>query len=87
MMRVKDGYLLRKIAGSNVVLPMNSDLELNRMITLNDTGAFLWSLLQQENEEEDLVKALLAEYEVDEATAAAAVKGFAEKLRENELLA
>jgi hypothetical protein len=56
------------------------------MITLNDTGAFLWEHLQQETDEENLVAALLAEYDVDEPRAAAAVAGFVKKLEENGFL-
>ena len=64
-MKIKEGYLLHQISGQTVVLPSGSDLDLNMMITLNDTGAFLWEKLQQETDEAALVAALLAEYDVD----------------------
>ena len=86
-MKLKDGFLLRQIAGQNVVLPAGSDLDLNMMITLNDTGAFLWERLQQETDVSALVSALLAEYDVDEARAKAAVTAFIKKLEENGFLA
>lgn len=85
-MKVKENFLLREIAGQNVVLPTGGDLDLNMMITLNGTGAFLWEKLQQDTDEESLVKALLAEYDVDEATAASAVERFLQKLRDNHFL-
>jgi len=86
-MKLKDGFLLRKIAGQTVVLPSDGDLDLNMMITLNDTGAFLWEKLRQETDEAALVAALLAEYDVEEARAAAAVEAFLKKLEENKFLA
>lgn len=86
-MKLKDGFLLRSIAGQTVVLPSGSDLDLSMMITLNETGTFLWERLQQETDEAALVAALLAEYDVDEARAAAAVTAFLKKLEENHLLA
>lgn len=86
-MKLKDGFLLRQIAGQNVALPAGSDLDLNMMITLNDTGAFLWERLQQETDVSALVSALLAEYDVDEARATAAVTAFIKKLEENGFLA
>lgn len=86
-MKLKDGFLLRKIAGQTVVLPSGGDLDLNMMITLNDTGAFLWEKLRQETDEAALVAALLAEYDVEEARAAAAVEAFLKKLEENKFLA
>lgn len=85
-MRIKDGFLLREVAGQTVVLPVGEDLDLNMMITLNDTGRFLWEQLRREADEESLVAALLGEYEVDEETARNAVRGFVKKLHENDFL-
>ena len=85
-MKLKDGFLLREIAGQTVVLPVSGDLDLNMMITLNGTGAFLWEHLQKETTEEALVAELLKEYDVDEATAAASVAAFVQKLRSNNFL-
>ena len=85
-MKIKEGFLLRQVAGENVVIPSGDSLDLNMMITLNDTGAFLWEKLQEETTEEGLTAALLAEYDVDEATAKAAVASFLAKLTENDIL-
>lgn len=86
-MKLKDGFILREVAGQTVVLPVGGDLDLNMMITLNETGAFLWKQLENENDQAGLVAALLAEYDVDEATAKNAVEGFVAKLNENGFLA
>ena len=86
-MKLKEGFLLRTISGQTVLMPSGGDLDLNMMITLNETGAFLWEKLQQETEEPALVAALLAEYDVDEARAAEAVSGFVKKLEANGFLA
>ena len=85
-MKIKEGFLLRQVAGQTVVLPFGDELDLNMMITLNDTGAFLWEHLQSETTGEELVKALLAEYDVDEDTARQSVAGFVAKLNENGFL-
>ena len=79
-MKIKDGFVLRKVAGQSVVLPGGGVLDLNVMITLNDTGAFLWEKLQSETDEDALVAALLGEYDVDADTARKAVVAFVEKL-------
>ena len=86
-MKIKEGFLLREVAGQIVALPCSDDLDMNMMITLNGTAAFLWEQLQQETDEKSLVAALLAEYDVDEPRAAAAVAGFVKKLEENGFLA
>lgn len=86
-MKLKEGFVLRQIAGENVVVPSGSEMNLNMMITLNGTGAFLWERLDKGAEESELVAALLAEYDVDEATAKECVERFVGKLKENEFLA
>ena len=86
-MKIKDGYILREIAGEYVVIPSGENLNLNQMITLNETGSFLWKKLTDGASEEELVEALLAEYDVDETRARAAVTAFAAKLREHAFLA
>lgn len=86
-MKLKDGFILRTVAGQTVVLPVGGDLDLNMMITLNDTGAFLWEKLTEETDEDALVAALLAEYDVDQATAKNAVAAFLKKLNDNGFLA
>ena len=85
-MKIKEGFILREVAGDTIVMP-GGDIELNGMITLNETGAFLWKLLETETTEEELARAIVKEYSVDEETAAAAVHNFVEKLKEHEFLA
>ncbi len=85
-MKLKDGFVLRKVAGQTVVLPAGENLDLNMMITLNDTGEFLWKCLDRESTVEDLSAALLLEYDVDEQTAKQAVEGFVATLQKYEFL-
>ena len=85
-MKIKEGFVLREIAGDTVVLP-GGDMDLNAMITLNETGAFLWKLLETETTVEELASAIVKEYNTDEETAKTAVEGFVEKLRSYEFLA
>lgn len=85
-MKIKDGFLLRQVAGQTVVLPTGGGLDLNMMITLNDTGAFLWEHLQADTDETALVAALLAEYDVTEEKARQAVDGFIAKLNDHGFL-
>lgn len=82
-MKIKDGFVMREVAGSCVVVPTGAELNLNGMITLNETGKTLWNALSEETDISGLTAALLAEYDVDEATAKSAVEGFVAKLREH----
>ena len=86
-MKLKEGFILRTVAGETIVLPSGDELDLNMMITLNDTGKFLWQKLENGAEVDELVAGLLAEYDVDEATARIGVERFVAKLNENGFLA
>lgn len=86
-MKIKDGFVLREIGGEYVVVAVGRQtLDFEGLITLNETGAFLWKRLQEECTQEQLCAALTAEYAVDAATAATDVAAFADRLREAELL-
>ena len=86
-MKVNQNFILREIAGESMLIPVGAAAaKFNGLITLNETGAFLWERLQQETTEEELVQALLGEYEVSEAVAASAVAAFVKKLEENGFL-
>ncbi len=81
-MKIKDGYLLREVAGTPVVVPLSSDTTFRNMLKLNATGKFLWEHLAEATTREALVSVLLDEYEVEEARAAADVDAFLATLRE-----
>lgn len=86
-MKLKEGYIVRNVAGQIVVLPTGDELDLNLMITLNETGKFLWNILENGATEDELVAAVLASYDVDEETAKSAVVSFVSKLNEHGFLA
>ena len=82
-MKLKDGFVLRDVAGSCVVVPTGADINFNGMISLNDTGKTLWQRLEAEATIDDLVDALTAEYDVDRDTARVGAERFVEKLRQH----
>lgn len=86
MLKLKDGFIMREIGGDTMVLPSGDELDLNMMITLNDTGKFLWVRLQEGITMEALVEAVLKEYDVEEAEAKLQIEKFVGKLNENGFL-
>lgn len=86
-MKIKKDFIIRKIAGETVVVPTGEEAaRLNGMITLNETGAFIWEFLQEEHTKEHLLAAMLEEFEVDEASARADIEGFTGVLLKNGML-
>lgn len=87
-MKLKEGFVLREIAGECVVVSINSAVNLDGMITLNDTAKTLWRALEGGVEGVDeLVEVLMAEYDVDEKMARKAAESFTKKLGELDFLA
>lgn len=86
-MKIKQGFVLRNVADATIVVPTGAaSIDFNGMITLNETGAFLWRLLEQETTEQQVLEAMLEEYDVDESTARAGIARFVAKLEHEGLL-
>ena len=86
-MKIKKDYVLKEIAGQFVVVPVGEEaIKFNGIISLNKSGKRLFSQLQTEQTEDDLVKYLLNVYDVTEEKAKEDVKKFLKILKENKLL-
>jgi len=86
-MKIKDNFMLRKVADCYVVVPIGPAVaDFNGMINLNEAGAFLWQLLERETSEDAVVAAMLEQYEVSEDIARNDVKKFVAQLSEADLL-
>jgi methyltransferase-like protein len=80
-MKLKDGFVLRKIADQYLVVPVGARAkELHGMLGLNETGAFILERLSKNQSQDEIVKALCEEYEIQEEAALASVQRFIEKL-------
>lgn len=82
-MKIKNGFISRKVAGSNVVVATGEQSKsFNGIIKLNDSGLILWNKLLGDVDKEQLVDAILEEYDIDRATAEADVNKFVGVLRD-----
>ncbi len=80
-MKIKDSFVLRNIAGINTVISTDSSSGFDGMITLNETGVFMWNILKDGATIETLIDAVVKEYDIDEATASIDSKDFVDKLK------
>ena len=86
-MKIKSDFILRKVADSYVVVHVGKlTLDFNGIINLNETGAFLFELLQKGAEREDLIEKMLEEYEVSPEKAASDIDIFIQKVKEADVL-
>lgn len=62
--KVNGNYLLRKIAGEAVLIPVGSGTEqLNGIITLNETFRFIWEQFKEPHTVQDVVMSARNEYD------------------------
>ncbi len=86
-MKIKEGFILREVANNFIVVAVGSAVKnFNGIINLNETGAFLWKVLEKGATKEELKKALLSEYEVSTDVAEQDITAFIGKLKEKGLL-
>lgn len=86
-MEIKKELLKREIAGDSFLIPVGKSVyDSNGMFVLTELGAFIWDLLPQADSAEDILQKVLAEYEVDEATARADIAEFLQKLQDLQIL-
>ena len=86
-MKIEKEYILREIADDYIIVPVGkAAMEFNGMITVNETGAFLWKLLTKGATKEELLHAMLEEYEVSAEEAEADIDEFLQLLQENQIL-
>ena len=81
-MRRNENCILRQVADMTVIVPVGAATEqFPGMISVNETGAFLWVLLEKEQTLQSLGEALAQTYQVERKQAEADVKAFLEKLK------
>lgn len=86
-MEVKKELIKREIAGDVILVPVGkSVIEDNGLYALNELGAFIWDILAQVENEEDIVKKVLEEYDVEEDVARKDVQEFLVKMKELKIL-
>ena len=74
-MKIKDGFVLRKLPGMNLVMPAGKNVkEFNGSLVLNDTGAFIFEKFQKGSTPEETAKALTQDYNVSLETASTDVR-------------
>lgn len=82
-MKIRKGYLVREIADCHIVVPIGERvIEFKGIMTLNDTGHFIWKCLTEDRSYPQILSSILDEYEIDEATAKADLDEFLIKARE-----
>lgn len=86
-MKIMEGFCLRQVLGERIAVPTGPvAAKFSGIAAMNETGEFVFNILQTEQTEETLLAALLAEYDVPEDVARADLKELLDIFRQHGLL-
>lgn len=86
-MIIKKELIKREIAGDTILVPVGSAVyDSNGLFVLNELASFIWDLLPEAESEEDILNAVLSEYEVEKEVAEKDIAEFLSKLTKMEII-
>lgn len=86
-MKRNENYVLRSIAQENILVPTGElSQSINGLITLNEMASFIWNHVNDCQNVDDMVKFILAEYDVDEKKAREDTEMFLKILLEQKMI-
>ena len=88
-MKLKDGLILREVAGQFVIVPTGKRVqEVTNIVYISSSAAYLWEYMKEhEFEKEDLVERIMGHYSgVPEEKAGADIDKFLKTLSDNNIL-
>lgn len=82
-MRIKKGFVLREVAGQNMVIATGeASKDFHGMIKLNNTGKEIWQGLQEGMSEAEIAKGLQEKYQIEAEKAEQDTREFISKMLE-----
>lgn len=87
--RIRDGYILREIAGEYAIVPVGAESESpleNTVMAPNGSAVFIWKSFEQPSTLEDVVIRGMLEYEVEEDTIRGSIQRFIKEMLEYKIL-
>jgi len=71
----------RKTGNEYVLVPVTNNIaDMNSVYTLNETGAFVWELIDGNKNVGDLIEAVINEYNIDRETATSDMMAFIDNM-------
>lgn len=84
-MKIKDGYRLRKVGNNSIVVAVGG-INFTGLITINETGTFIWKMLEKGTDVPEIIDALAKECDVKPEDIQGEVTEFIEKLKGADLV-
>lgn len=86
-MKIKNEFIMKNIADEYVCVSANEESNNSEIIiTLNDTGAFIWNIMQNDVSFEYIINKMLEVYNVDKTTAEDDLKEFIDIVKKADIV-
>lgn len=87
-MKIRKGYTLRSLGKEFILVPEGLEaVDFTRMISLNESAAFLWKALEDKDfDDETMIQLLMDEYEISRDVAEKDVEAFLQILKKAEVV-
>ena len=86
-MKTNKGVIYRNIAGEHVLIPVGSiAMDQNGMYVMTELGGQIWQMVDGGAPKEQIISALLEEYEVEEGRLRADVEDFLQRMIDKNLI-
>lgn len=86
-MKRKADFMMQNVGGENLLVPLGAQvMDLNGLITLNDTAAYVWERLAEERTLDELAAAVAKRFDVALEIARADVQTFVDEIAKIGLL-
>ena len=71
----------RKTGNEYILVPISNNIaDMTSVYTLNETGAFIWELIDGKKKVEEIISALISDYDTDNITASTDVFSFIDNM-------
>jgi hypothetical protein len=79
--RRSESIVTRKTGNEYVLVPVTDNIaDMNNVYTLNDSGAFIWELIDGKKNIEELIEAVTVTYDIDRETASEDIFSFMKEM-------
>lgn len=76
-----ESVVTRKTGNEYILVPITNNIaDMTSVYTLNETGAFIWELIDGKKNVEEIISALTSEYDTDNKTASEDVFSFIDNM-------
>ena len=81
ILKKSDNVVTKEVGDECIIVPMSDNIaDMDSVFTLNDTGAFFWSLIDGQRTANQIIDAVIDEYDVDRDTVAKDFSAFIDEM-------